>query len=88
MILLTRLVAQQHARIRVREAHTFQEKTLTSHGSKIPDSKHGILEVVDEPEADNNVELPQAADVRTLDITAAKGDFWKSYPSFFDIFLS
>src|SRR5216683_2256918 len=59
LILSRRLLTQEHPRFLVRKAHALYQQTFARKRTKVSDCRKGALQVIEQTEAQNQVELPQ-----------------------------
>jgi len=73
LIPLTRLFAQEHRGFFFRQAHALEEQAFLRQRSQVSNRKHGIFQVVEQPETENEIETAQFGNRAVLNVALAKG---------------
>jgi len=88
LVIVEFFVDQSHYGIFTREDHALYKEQFCGHGVEMANCKQGILQVVKEAEAENQVKLSQAPEGRILRITLLKNNLGKAALCFFYILLA
>src|SRR5580658_5200075 len=88
LVLSRRFLTQEHPRFLVREAHALYQQTFARKRTKVSDCRKGAFQVIEQTEAQNQVELPEIPDVAGFYVPQFKWNLGEPSACFVDIVLA